>query len=221
MPGALSIIRFPGLRRVAHRSPTISCLRFLVAIGMDHASSITTMAVADREEQGHKPGRRRFLSALSSFGLIASLAAAYGTFASFAARFLYAKPPDSRRWQYVTEVGRLRPGESLNYVAPNGAKVAVARRGTRSDASAFIALSSVCPHLGCQVHWQGSKQHFFCPCHNGAFDAAGRGISGPPGDAGQSLSRYELKVESGLLYINVPMRGLASSRKDRLAQRRV
>ena len=70
-------------------------------------------------------------------------------------------------------------------------------------AEAFAALSSVCPHLGCQVHWQPQNDRFFCPCHNGVFAPDGTGIGGPPGDAGQSLPRYPLKLENGLLFIEV------------------
>jgi hypothetical protein len=54
------------------------------------------------------------------------------------------------------------------------------------------------------VHWEAQNERFFCPCHNGTFDAWGVGTGGPPGDAGQSLPRYELKVDGGLLYIAVP-----------------
>ncbi len=67
-----------------------------------------------------------------------------------------------------------------------------------------MALSSTCPHLGCKVHWEAPENRFFCPCHNGAFDPSGRAIAGPPAEAGQSLGRYPLRIEGGLLYIEVP-----------------
>jgi len=66
------------------------------------------------------------------------------------------------------------------------------------------ALSSTCPHLGCQVRWEAQNDRFFCPCHNGVFDQSGVATAGPPGEAGQSLPKYELKVEDGLLHIAVP-----------------
>lgn len=70
-------------------------------------------------------------------------------------------------------------------------------------AAQFITLTNKCPHLGCIVHWQPANQEFFCPCHNGRFNAAGEGIEGPP--TGQSLRQdYPLKVNKGLLYIEVP-----------------
>ncbi|MBI4577262.1 MAG: Rieske 2Fe-2S domain-containing protein, partial [Planctomycetes bacterium] len=75
-------------------------------------------------------------------------------------------------------------------------------RGAVED---FLALSSTCPHLGCRVHWEVQNRRFFCPCHNGSFDAAGRATGGPPAEAGQSLPRYALRLEGGLLFIELPV----------------
>lgn len=147
---------------------------------------------------------------MTTLGLFGALAAAYGTFAALAVRFLYPAKPAPTRWLFVTEVARMKPGDSLAYTTPAGATVAIARQGTAADASAFIALSNVCPHLGCKVHWEAQKNRFFCPCHNGVFDPNGRGIGGPPGEAGQSLPRYPLKVDNALLFINVPLDTLAA-----------
>ncbi len=161
------------------------------------------------------PARRSALTWLSSLGLIAALAAAYGTFAAFLARFVYPARPPAKGWMYVTRASRLESGTSLLYRTPAGATVTLARKkvdaGTFSESTddAFIALSSTCPHLGCQVHWQPVHDRFFCPCHNGIFDPQGTAISGPPAEAGQSLPRYALKVEDDLLYIEVPMDELA------------
>jgi len=105
----------------------------------------------------------------------------------------------------VAEVGRLMAGDSLPFTTPSGATAAIARQAVSGDVSDFIALSSTCPHLGCKVHWEGPKSRFFCPCHSGAFDPTGKAIAGPPADAGQSLLRYPLKIENGLLFIEVPV----------------
>ena len=75
-------------------------------------------------------------------------------------------------------------------------------------ADAFVALSSICPHLGCQVHWEPQNDRFFCPCHNGAFDASGKPTEGPPATAGQELTRFPLQVMNGLLFIQVPMQSV-------------
>lgn len=133
------------------------------------------------------------------------LAASYGTFGYMAGRFLYPAHERAKAWVFVRELARFSFGESVSFRAPNGERVAIARQGERGDVDDFVALSSTCPHLGCQVHWEGQNDRFFCPCHNGVFDREGVGVSGPPGEAGQSLPRYPLKVEGGLLFIEVPV----------------
>lgn len=148
--------------------------------------------------------RRGFLAKVTSIGMLAGLGASYGTAALYAGRYLYPAGPRARAWLYVARVADVPVGGSLNYTTPGGEKVAIARQAASGGAEDFVALSSTCPHLGCQVHWESQNQRFFCPCHNGIFDKSGKGTGGPPGDAGQSLPRYPLKSEGGLLYIEVP-----------------
>lgn len=154
---------------------------------------------------GAEPSRRSFLSKLGSVGMIGGLVAAYGTLAAFLARFVYPARPRSKGWMYLVEVDRLGPGDAMEYRAPSGAAVTVARKGRSSEAGSFIALSSTCPHLGCQVHWEAQNDRFFCPCHNGTFALDGTATGGPPFEAGQSLPQYPLKVEKGLVFIEVPV----------------
>jgi len=153
--------------------------------------------------------RREFLS---SAAMTCGLAAGYGTFIAMAGRYLYLYPTGARTkaWLFVTELEGMEAGASLDYEAPTGAKIVVARRADSGTADDFVALSSVCPHLGCQVHWEPHNGRFFCPCHNGVFDPQGKAIEGPPAAAGQSLADYPLKVENGLLFIEVPVVGLGS-----------
>lgn len=157
---------------------------------------------------GSPDDRRGFLSKATSLGMLAGLGASYGTAAVFAGRYLYPARPRAKAWMYVARVADLGVGASLSYTTPGGEKVAIARQAQTGGPEDFVALSSTCPHLGCQVHWESQNQRFFCPCHNGAFDKSGKGVSGPPGDAGQSLPRYPLKSEDGLLYIEVPVEHL-------------
>jgi len=125
--------------------------------------------------------------------------------AVFAGRYLYPAEPQAKAWLFVTELGGMKAGESLDFVDPTGAKVVIARRAEEGKAEDFIALSSTCPHLGCQVQWQAHENRFFCPCHNGVFTPEGEPVEGPPAQAGQSLKHYPLKVESGMLFIEVPV----------------
>jgi Rieske Fe-S protein len=153
--------------------------------------------------------RRTFLTTATSIAMTGGLVAGYGTFAGMAARYLYPAGPAPTAWLFVADLSRFQQGASMVYRAPSGAPIVIARRGDTGTEADFIALSSTCPHLGCQVHWEAQNDRFFCPCHNGIFDPSGKAISGPPADAGQSLLRYPTKVEGGLLFIEVPTDQLA------------
>ncbi|NIN72238.1 MAG: Rieske 2Fe-2S domain-containing protein [Gemmatimonadetes bacterium] len=148
--------------------------------------------------------RRGFLKTASRAAMAAGLVGGYGSFAAVAGRFLYPAKSDEVMWQFVTEVDGIRVGEAIRYRGPSGETINITRRSREGDADDFIALSSTCPHLGCQVRWEEQNDRFFCPCHNGVFDPTGRAIAGPPGEAGQFLGRYDLKVEGGILHIAVP-----------------
>jgi cytochrome b6-f complex iron-sulfur subunit len=159
------------------------------------------------------PDRRDFLSTVSTVVMAGGLVAGYGTLVAMAGRYIFPSEVETP-WLFVAEANSIRPGDSLAFESPTGVKIAIARRAANARRAAgaverpaetddFIALSSVCPHLGCRVHWESANQRFFCPCHNGVFDAQGKAISGPPKAADQELSRYPVKVERGLLYIAV------------------
>jgi len=154
--------------------------------------------------------RRDFISSAAMGG---GLLAGYGTLVVMAGRFLYPSGPQPKAWLFVTSLKQMALGESLDFEDPSGAKIVIARQGDNGDVDDFIALSSVCPHLGCQVHWQSAENRFFCPCHNGVFDPQGKATEGPPATAGQSLAHYPLKVENGLLFIEVPTERLVSPKE--------
>ena len=165
------------------------------------------------ENQSDAVERRTFLGATAFWSMVGGLVAGYGAFAAFAGRFLFPSSSKSTDWQFVATVDQLQVGESMDYEAPSGDKVVVARQNEGGSSDAFIALSSVCPHLGCQVHWESVNDRFFCPCHNGAFDASGKPTEGPPAAAGQELTRFPLKVEDGLLFIDAPLHSVSGSNR--------
>lgn len=47
-----------------------------------------------------------------------------------------------------------------------------------SAATKVTVFSSICPHMGCQVHFQGEGKQFVCPCHRGIFALNGTPVSG-------------------------------------------
>ena len=165
--------------------------------------------VAANEASIGEPARRRFLTVASGSAL-AGLLGAYGTFVCMLGEFVYPATGKSKGWLFVCTVDALAEGEAMDFTSPSGAKVVVARPGAGTAEKDFLALSSVCPHLGCRVHWESQNDRFFCPCHNGAFDREGMPISGPPQAANQSLIRFPLKVENGLLFLEVPMESIAA-----------
>jgi Rieske Fe-S protein len=161
----------------------------------------------DQEKQPEED-RRTFLSRVSTTAMGLGLAAGYGTLAVMGAQFLYPARPQEMAWLYVTEVAGMKVGDLLSFASPTGQSITITRREEEGEAEDFLALSSTCPHLGCQVHWESQNNRFFCPCHNGAFDPAGKATEGPPAEAGQSLPTYPLQIENGLLFIQVPVEKL-------------
>ena len=171
----------------------------------------TQGSIAAASSSNDEHPRRRFLTTASGVALTAGLCGAYGTFACMLGEFVYPAANKSKGWLFVCTVDHLAEGEALDFTSPTGAKVVVARQGAGTKEEDFLALSSVCPHLGCRVHWESQNDRFFCPCHNGAFDRDGKPVSGPPQAANQSLVRFPLKVENGLLFLEVPMESLVAS----------
>jgi cytochrome b6-f complex iron-sulfur subunit len=151
--------------------------------------------------------RRTFLSA-TGLAMTTGLAAGYGSFAAILGQFLYPAESPRRAWLFVCLVEELLPGEGRDFVSPSGQRIVVARHGKGTTEADFLALSSVCPHLGCRVHWEPQHDRFFCPCHNGVFDRSGKATAGPPAAAGQNLVRFPVKVDRGMLLIEAPVDGV-------------
>ncbi len=161
--------------------------------------------LAEKSSENSLPGeapRRDFLNVAKTTFMCGSLLASYGTFAYYSGRFLLPSIDRSGTWQFLSTEEELKAAGSMQYTAPSGAKVVVASHDDPEHP--FLALSSVCPHLGCMVHWEPTNNRFFCPCHNGAFDKKGKAVSGPPAAASQSLKQYPVKVEEGLVFVKVP-----------------
>jgi Rieske Fe-S protein len=158
------------------------------------------------------PNRRDFIATVSSLAMAGGLVAGYGALGALAARYLF-QDNDDTAWLFVASADSIKSGNSVSFESPVGVRAVIKRNsGAQSGLAAvesdFLALSSVCPHLGCRVHWESQNNRFFCPCHNGSFDPNGNATGGPPLSAGQSLPKYPLMIERGMLFIRLPVRSV-------------
>ena len=84
----------------------------------------------------------------------------------------------------------------------------------RSGEREVRCFSSVCPHLGCLVEYNGAKREFDCPCHNSSFSLEGRREESSPSARdldpldvdGERLLRGEVWVKYEKFQSNVPDR---------------
>lgn len=136
----------------------------------------------------------------------AGLVLSYGLLAAQGVLFLLPRRLKPRvRWLFAGRLDQYREGLVRKFTRLDGTEVLIKR-----TPAGIEAFSSVCPHLGCRVHWVPARKEFFCPCHNAVFDGDGVAVSGPPADAGQRLARVPLRVDdaSKVVYI-----GVADTRK--------
>jgi len=70
---------------------------------------------------------------------------------------------------------RSLPAGEGHVLTIGGERLAVYRNGNGE----LSALSPVCTHLGCLVHWNTTEKSWDCPCHGSRFDPHGRILNGP------------------------------------------
>jgi glycine/D-amino acid oxidase-like deaminating enzyme/nitrite reductase/ring-hydroxylating ferredoxin subunit len=72
---------------------------------------------------------------------------------------------------------------SLRAVKRNEGKIVKLPAGRvacfRDEDGKLVAVSAVCTHLGCLVHWNGAEQTWDCPCHGSRFHPNGEVLAGP------------------------------------------
>lgn len=80
----------------------------------------------------------------------------------------YLKTPVRARFE------ELAPGSAL-VLDHGGERVAAYRRPD----GRLCAVSAVCTHMKCIVHWNAVERSWDCPCHGSRFDVEGQVIEGP------------------------------------------
>ena len=117
--------------------------------------------------------RRRFLDLLIRFS-----ATAIGGFVLYpVVRYLIPPPTPEAATRRVVAARRdeLKPGSFK--IFPFGGQPGLL---VRDASGTYKAFSAVCTHLGCTVQFRPAEKVIWCACHNGAYDLAGRNVSGPP-----------------------------------------
>jgi Rieske Fe-S protein len=164
-------------------------------MGKEDISSNTSESTNDALKEN---SRREFLSKIF---IILGVAFAYGLLALEGLLFIIPRKRLTGKIKlYGGRLSQYKLGSVKAFYDPGGTEILIMR-----DDKGIHAFSSVCPHLGCRVHWVSDKKKFFCPCHKGVFNSNGVAISGPPAKAGQSLTKVPISVdkESQIVYIEV------------------
>lgn len=145
--------------------------------------------------------RRKFLHLLP-IGIIAGIA---GTLAAAAFRFLRPTAAAQResRWLDAIPVADIK-GDKPMMCAIMTERVA-GWSTTLEEQQIFIlptrdrmAVTSACPHEGCNVMWRDESNDFFCPCHDSSFGPDGDRLGGP---ARRGLDPLPSRVKDGMLQV--------------------
>ncbi|HSS01305.1 MAG TPA: Rieske 2Fe-2S domain-containing protein [Kofleriaceae bacterium] len=68
----------------------------------------------------------------------------------------------------------------------------------RTAPDKLVALSAVCPHLGCAIGWDAAARNFLCPCHDSRFSVSGDKMTGP---SERGMDELPLAVVDGRLQL--------------------
>lgn len=140
-----------------------------------------------------KLSRRDFITTtLMGSSLLAGLV----LWSAYAIQFLFPSTRKSpTRKVFVAMKDKIRAGDSYKFKDLKGNEITIVNTGKE-----YIALSTRCTHLGCQVLWRNEDNVFYCPCHDGYFDAQGKVLKGPPP---KPLNSYKVEVVDQAIYIHV------------------
>lgn len=109
-------------------------------------------------------------------------------------------PPDTLspvggRWVPVVTAAQLEPGRAVRFSTPGVEGFVVNHDG------AVLAMSAVCTHMGCILHFNAADARLDCPCHGASFALDGSPISR---EYLKSLPRLASRVRGGSIEVEVP-----------------
>lgn len=107
--------------------------------------------------------------------------------------FLVPRSDNNPKGKIRIPLNEIAPGNARFFEFNGSAAVLVKKQD-----GALVALSAVCPHLGCIVQWEKDRQDFLCPCHAGYFTPDGQVISGPPP---RGLATIPFSVTNGIVTV--------------------
>lgn len=137
--------------------------------------------------------RRKFINiCLGGLAALATAGFAAVTYPVFR-YYLVPKPGSDTTGKVTIPLAEIPAGEAKFFEYKGSAAVLIRKQG-----GGIVALSAVCPHLGCIVQWEPDRQDFLCPCHAGYFTADGEVISGPPP---RPLPRLPFSVANGVVTV--------------------
>ena len=147
------------------------------------------------EEPAHPPPaaerpRREFIADLI---LTAGCALGLGSVAYRFLQYLYPVVPPVKLIPVLAgKVGEI-PEQGVRFINLPEGPVMLERIGKE-----VRALSAICTHLGCTVHWDPGVRHFVCPCHHGVYAFDGKVISGPPP---RPLPELQVKLQKDQVFV--------------------
>ena len=77
--------------------------------------------------------------------------------------------------------------------------VLAARSYLTRDETGVVAISEICPHLGCRVDWCDSSRQFECACHGSTFNRLGEYRTGP---SPRGMDRHPVVVTNGVVEVD-------------------
>jgi cytochrome b6-f complex iron-sulfur subunit len=144
-----------------------------------------------KEKTSEELSRRDFLANTAmTLGLVGSL----GAGAVYSVKYLV---PAKKKAKFIDvlmgNLKNLPAGTAREFIDGQGKKALLVNNGQE-----IKAFSKICTHLGCEVEWHAEKKEFYCPCHEGFFDANGKVLAGPPP---RPLDEYKVTVKDDNIFV--------------------